>query len=207
MGAKLTEVGAVEFDKRPPCIAQYVPSISGSHACVVTVGNCATATLTIGTHKTTATSNTKRCAIRRLPQCPPAVLAHHRSTNNARNDHCMRLPRKLAAATRQRSNYGGGTHVETQVYVISTIMPTDGVSAFKFKNNEDFGVSLFLRSSRTSKAACPCENTTLRYGHCRSKRGVPNVLSATGAIGPARPLVRGYEMSGVEVKAASKLTT
>ena len=122
MGAKLTEVGAVEFDKRPPCVAQYVPSISGSHACVVTVGNCATATLTIGTHKTTATSNTKRCAIRRSPQCPPAVLAHHRSTNNARNDHCMRLPRTLAAATRQHSNYGGGTHVETQVYVISTPM-------------------------------------------------------------------------------------
>jgi hypothetical protein len=39
------------------------------------------------------------------------------------------------------------------------------------------------------------------------KTWVPNVMNATGAIGLARPLVRGYEMSGVEVKAGPKLTT
>jgi hypothetical protein len=39
------------------------------------------------------------------------------------------------------------------------------------------------------------------------KHGVPNVLNATGAIGLARPFVRGYQMSKVEVKVDPKLTT
>jgi hypothetical protein len=32
------------------------------------------------------------------------------------------------------------------------------------------------------------------------KHGVPNVLNATGAIGLARPFVRGYEMSELRSK-------